>query len=166
MPKSGCWLRSWVSKIRSLVHWLCHSHTKPASAFKLIMVYFLKKSCSISDQLPTYSRTEPWAKQTEDQVEVTLFSVLSTHRRGGKKSILNRTVSGVCQKHCPAPLHLQAGAWQKVMAFSSSSNFLKRNTAASSKLPIRPREHWVGDLGSIHCSAAMQSMAVPWALRL
>lgn len=55
----------------------------------------------------------------------------ATHSLGGKKTIWNRSASGVCQKHCPSPLHLQAGPWQNVMTFSSSYNFLKRNTEAT-----------------------------------
>lgn len=96
------------------------------------MVYPFKKTSSTGDQLPTYSRAEPGARQAEDQVEITPFSVLPTHKLSGKNSTWNRSVSGVCRKHCLSPLHLQADPWQKVTTLSSSYNFLKRNTEVTS----------------------------------
>lgn len=59
-------------------------------------------------------------------VEIISFSVLSTHRCGGKKSMWQR----ICWMHSPSPLHLQAGPWKKVLTSYSSCNFPNRNTEA------------------------------------
>lgn len=120
--------------------------------------------------MPTYSRTEPWAKQAEDQVEITPLSVLSTHRCSDQKSIWNSSASGACQKHCPSPLHLQAGTWQKVMAFSRRCNFLKRNTEATPANISSDQEYieqvtWAPFTCELNC-CALGSHVIKWGCEL
>lgn len=68
----------------------------------------------------------------QNLVSLLHWAVPPTHKLSSKKSIWNRSVSGVCRKHCLSPLHLQADPWQKVTTFSSSCNFLKKNTEVTS----------------------------------